>query len=411
MTLAFGIAILVAAIAAKAWEPLAATLSRSESGGVPFAAVLVLCEACKVLACAPLLARHGLLLGLPLQRSLFAFGGPAALLALSNLLFGYAVVRVGPVTYTVVHMAVSIIVTAVLARWLLKTCLAPTQWAAVGLLLLGASMCVATPEEPHAGVIAPTSAVEWRLGLLGTFVAALSLALHLVWFEGASGALPGTALQHLSSFAVWGLVANAAVLVTLEWRWLASWPFALQWAGVRTADLLAALTIAATDLTAVHVAAVHGSNAYSFARVVALLISSALAVLVLGVELGAGVCCGATLVGASTWLYKWAGGGRGRGGGGGSGGSVAPSTPTTRLAAAPTLKASLSPPPTLPNTPVPTRQSYKYLKVPTTDEASVIELCVVGIKARSPKGPEKTGELRFSDLEPRHAEKISVPGT
>lgn len=395
MTL-LGLGVLVAAVAAKAWEPLAAALSRSESAGVPFAAVLVLCEACKVLACSPLLARHGLLLGLPLQRSLCAFGGPAALLALSNLLFGYAVVRVGPVTYTVVHMAVSIIVTAVLARWLLKTCLSLTQWGAVCLLLLGACMCVSTPEEMRNGVFAPTSLSEWRLGLLGTVVAALSLALHLVWFEGASGANRGSPLQHLSSFAVWGLVTNTAVLVTLEWQWLASWPFMLQWAGFRTSDLLAALTIAATDLTAVQVAAVHGSNAYSFARVVALIISSVLAVLVLGVELGASVCCGAAIVCASTWLYK-------RAGGSGAGG-VAPGTPT-HAPSTPTLKASLSPPPTLPSTPVPSRQPYKYLKVPTTDE---IELKVVGIKARSPKG-SKTGELRFSNQ--RLAETIAVPGT
>ena len=368
------LSILVAAVAAKAWEPLAVALSRSESDGVPFAAVLVLCEACKVLACAPLLARHGLLLGLPLQRSLFAFGGPAALLALTNLLFGYAVVRVGPVTYSVVHMAVSIIVTAVLARWLLKTRLAPTQWAAVGLLLLGASMCVAAPEKRHAGV-SVTSAVEWQLGLLGTVVAALSLAMHLVWFEGASGAIQGTALQHLSSFAVWGLVANAAVLVIFEWRWLASQPLMLEW---RTPDLIAALTIAATDLTAVHVAAVHGSNAYSFARVVALIISSVLAVCVLGVKLSVSVCCGAAIVCASTWLYKWAASGGAAG--------VAPSSPTL-LPSTSMLRASLNNSPTLlPSTPIQTRHSYKYLKVPTSDEASVIELCVVGIKACSPKG-------------------------
>lgn len=309
-TMLFGVLIFVAATLAKAWEPLAVSLigySSEHDPKVPFAGVLLLCEAAKlsVLLPATCLQRSTSMLS---WHAAAVLGVPAALLAVCNLCLGYAVPRLSPMLYQALFKAISVIVTAALSRLLLGQAIGRMRAVALVVLLASAHICAESAREhqhqqQQERMATDAFADAWRSGLLAVLCGAVALALSSVWFELVTIERSSSSISaDAAVMAVWGIVLYAALLGFTESRWLRRGRLLRD---ARRADvLIAALSIAAADLTMLQFLATHSSNAYSFSRVLALVLSSAIAVLAIGETLEPAFVVGAAGVCASGWVYR-----------------------------------------------------------------------------------------------------------
>lgn len=332
------VGVFAAATFAKAWEPLGvavAALGVPLSDLPPFAAVLVACEALKLVVAtlAIRLSTAGLnghiyhvsppKLALLLSRSsAYRFGVPAAFLAATNLLLGYAIPRLDPILYQTLFKAINVLATALFST--LRAPLGPTRWCSLVILLVGSYLALGGGDDQGAATAIvgghssdagshgaasahnPTNA-NTSEGLIATVAGALCMAMQGVWFEHESSA--SSAMQQdegiawqTAALAVWGLLVNLAVLL---WNWGAMAGHQLNpWHGFTLATWGAAAGIAAADLTMAAFFKRLGANAYSFSRILAMLLCTALTVAVLGKSLSARFLLGAALVVFSSWLYQ-----------------------------------------------------------------------------------------------------------
>ena len=302
MTMAPPAVVFALATALKAWEPLAVALSQGleARASPPFALLLVMCEAIKlVCASTALLALDCSCLGVwPLLT--FRCGLSATLLALCNHCLGFALHRIDPMLYQVVFKAVSVVGVAGCSRLVLGHRLGRVRYGCLGLLVVGMHLCV---EPPPAEALTGMDAREWGAGLAACIFGSLALAVSTVLFEGATQAAPGQRLQHVAAFALWGLAANAAALSPLHWQLMTTHP-ARALRRVRPCDAVASLSIAAADGTMALFVAVLGANAYSFSRALALLLSGAISVVVVGNILSARFVVGAAAITTSAWAFQ-----------------------------------------------------------------------------------------------------------
>ena len=142
----------------------------------------------------------------------------------------------------------------------------------------------------------------WYAGLVAALCGATSFAAQAVLFEGAAARAPGSTAVHVCAFALYGLLANALALCALHGRWLLRHRgHALH--GATAADVVCALSIAMADVTMTGFFSYFDANAYSFSRVLALVVSGALANAVLGLPLTWTFVLGAAIVVASSFLY------------------------------------------------------------------------------------------------------------
>jgi len=318
------VGIFVLATAAKAWEPLSVALSQQEShdrSSYPFAALLVVCELLKLAVTLPLLlvlpsesdascpaAVRVRLAALVARETVAAFALPAAFLALVNHALGYAVPRLDPMTYQVVFKATSVVAVAVLSRLLIPhRTLDGLRWGALALLLAGAALC-----GDESSLSKTADSREWLRGLLAALCGALSFAVQAVMFDGAAERVPGGPLLHTTAVSLYGLTVNALLLAMLQPSWVrlaaasayeSGQPARLLLSGMRASDALTALSIGAADLTMALFFSLLGANAYSFSRVLALVLSSGLAERALGLALSRRFVLGASVVAVSGWVY------------------------------------------------------------------------------------------------------------
>jgi hypothetical protein len=152
----------------------------------------------------------------------------------------------------------------------------------------------------------------WWQGIAAVLCNALLFAIQGVCFEGAAEKAPGGPLLHASAVALYGLGVNAVLLVAMHPQWLlesalaaylASRPHLALLRGIETTDVVSALSIAAADLTMALFFSLLGANAYSFSRVLALVVSALIAQLGLGLELSFEFICGAVVVSLSGLVY------------------------------------------------------------------------------------------------------------
>lgn len=330
------VSIFLLATLSKSWEPLSVALSQkdyTQPSLYPFAELLVVCEIIKLAVVLPplLLLRTydtgksvgSALLVLVARETIAAFAAPAFFLALVNQALGYAVPRIDPMTYQV-FKALSVVAVAVLTKVLMPhRVLGGLRWGALAMLLVGAALC--SDESSISSVGATTThRREWFRGLAAALCGALSFAMQAVWFDNAAERMPGGPLQHMAAMALYGLVVNSVLLVVLHTRWVfvslltalhERSPLQLLIFGMSGADAVAAAAIAAADLTMGIFFSVLGANAYSFSRVLALVLSAALADVVLGLSPSPRFVLGASAVATSGWVYhehervaRWCGG-------------------------------------------------------------------------------------------------------
>ena len=331
------VSIFLLATFSKWWEPLSVALSQKDYNQpslYPFAELLVVCEIIKLAVVLPplLLLRTydtGKSVGSALsvlvaRETIAAFAAPAFFLALVNQALGYAVPRIDPMTYQVVFMALSVVAVAVLTKVLMPhRVLGGLRWGALAMLLVGAALCSDESSISSVGTTT-THRREWFRGLAAALCGALSFAMQAVWFDNAAERMPGGPLQHMAAMALYGLVVNSVLLVVLHTRWVfvslltalhERSPLQLLIFGMSGADAVAAAAIAAADLTMGIFFSVLGANAYSFSRVLALVLSAALADVVLGLSPSPRFVLGASAVATSGWVYhehervaRWCGG-------------------------------------------------------------------------------------------------------
>ena len=291
--LAWSIGIFIIATFTKAWEPLSVALSQQRVPPFPFSALLVLCETSKLIATMPIIWHGG---GCVAVASLFSresaamLAPPAALLAVCNFGLGYAVPRLDPMSYQVVFKAVSVCATALFSRLLLRRTLGWIRYAALAFLIVGAHLCSESPSHQSLRI----TSYEWRAGLGALLCGACALALSTVWFERVVMEQSDSAVHHTTAMALWGLAFNVIVLCTVG---VSDAP------QLSHADIFAAFSIAAADLSMSGFLALHGSNAYSYSRVLALLVSTAIAVISFDHTLTPLFGIGAFVVVASGWVY------------------------------------------------------------------------------------------------------------
>ncbi|KAL1523428.1 hypothetical protein AB1Y20_018368 [Prymnesium parvum] len=323
------VVVFAAATLAKAWEPLSVAYAAPDQG-TSFTCLLILCEALKLIGTLPVLAAlaHAHEVRWVLSRESFVgFGVPAAFLALTNHMLGFAVPRLDALLYQVLFKSLSIILTALLSMLVLRQRLHPVQWGAIALLLLGSLLCEGGGEPPPSH---PVRVASHRMGLAAVVVGACSFALQAVWFERAVAAAAAShepaetppppartraclsaaqrhqamhTVRQAAAFAWWGLLVNSLAHVAID---------APQWVERRRAAFplptprgwVAALSIAAADVSMAVFLALLGSNAYSFSRVLALLVSSVIAATLLQQMLTLTFASGATLVAVSGWVYR-----------------------------------------------------------------------------------------------------------
>ncbi|KAL3920565.1 MAG: hypothetical protein SGPRY_005206 [Prymnesium sp.] len=323
-------AVFALATLAKAWEPLSVAYAAPEQG-VSFAALLILCEAIKLLLTIPLLIvlTRGLHMGqLCSKESVAWFGVPAAFLAITNHSLGFAIPRLDGLLYQVLFKSLSIVTTALLTTFFMQQKLKRVQWGAIMLLLLGSFVCEAE------GVISPSESTVSRsasrlAGLLAVLVGAVCFALQAVYFERAAGISEKPESHHFEAPAqAWYLLGSKSAdlkathtirqIVALAWWGLCV--NSLIYAGIEGPSLLlhararmhfptirgwiVACSIAAADVSMAVFLTVLGSNAYSFSRVLALLVSSVIAAFFLQQPLTPIFACGASLVALSAWVYR-----------------------------------------------------------------------------------------------------------
>ena len=251
--LAWSIGIFIIATFTKAWEPLSVALSQQRVPPFPFSALLVLCETSKLIATMPIIWHGG---GCVAVASLFSresaamLAPPAALLAVCNFGLGYAVPRLDPMSYQVVFKAVSVCATALFSRLLLRRTLGWIRYAALAFLIVGAHLCSESPSHQSLRI----TSYEWRAGLGALLCGACALALSTVWFERVVMEQSDSAVHHTTAMALWGLAFNVIVLCTVG---VSDAP------QLSHADIFAAFSIAAADLSMSGFLALHGSNAYS----------------------------------------------------------------------------------------------------------------------------------------------------
>ena len=143
-------AVYIAATLTKAWEPLSVAIAahgRQLSTLPPFAAVLVVCEAIKLAAgVAALRSRPPRLCTQLLSRASFRrFGVPAAFLALTNHVLGFAVPRLDPILYQTLFKGVNVMATALLTS--LWRPLGTARWSALATLLVGCFLALPDPSS------------------------------------------------------------------------------------------------------------------------------------------------------------------------------------------------------------------------------------------------------------------------
>ena len=282
--------VFAAATLAKAWEPLSVAYAAPDQG-VSFACLLVLCEGIKLFITLPpliALAERQHVRWLLSKNSVFGFGVPAVFLAFTNHMLGFAIPRLDPLLYQILLKSLSVVVTALLTRVMLGQRLRAVQQAAIVMLLAGSCLCESA-SQPPAGVAASLSQdVARRAALVAVACGATSFAIQAVWFEGAAASQrdavalaallprrssclsPGArqlvvdSARQAAAFALWGLLVNIAALLLLEGSRLfpsgggcALLPTRRGW--------VAALSIAAADVSMAVFFARLGSNAYSYA--------------------------------------------------------------------------------------------------------------------------------------------------
>ena len=284
---AWGVLIFVAATLTKAWEPLAVAYAHGPGrGGYPFLfpTALVLCEALKLAVCelAQALKSPSARPSLLTRSSALDFGVPAAFLAVTNHALGAAVPLLDPILYQVVFKVLSVLTTGILARVWLRAPLTRAQWLALIMLLVGFFMALPAHDDGPDGAARPKSARRTATGLIITAVGALCFAIQAVWFERSSSAgARQPVLQQTACFAAWGLVANLALLLpTSAAASVEAGGNPLHGFTVRACGAVAA--IAAADLAMAPFFRALGANAYSFSRVLAMLVSTLMAVALLG---------------------------------------------------------------------------------------------------------------------------------
>ena len=309
----------VAATVSKAWEPLSLAISQHNEHSYPFLATMVLCEMAKLAATIVALLTFTRERWMPLllaRSTVSAFAIPAVGLAFCNQGFAYSMRRLGPMTYQVIYKAASISATACVAKILLPhRQLGALQWCTLVMLVAGATLCSHSPAEiakPGDVLAAPTLEHGWWQGIAAVLCNALLFAIQGVCFEGAAEKAPGGPLLHASAVALYGLGVNAVLLVAMHPQWLlesawaaylASRPHLALLRGIETTDVVSALSIAAADLTMALFFSLLGANAYSFSRVLALVVSALIAQLGLGLELSFEFICGAVVVSLSGLVY------------------------------------------------------------------------------------------------------------
>ena len=143
-------------IASKAYEPLSVAIAaRSPLPRPPFALILVVCEAIKLSASLfvyyfyspPPLAKAPRKPRLLSRATIISYGIPALLLAITNLLLGFAVPRLNPIAYQTLSKGIIVLVTAILSACCRQP-LSLAQWTSLILLLLGCAL--ALPDAHHA---------------------------------------------------------------------------------------------------------------------------------------------------------------------------------------------------------------------------------------------------------------------
>ena len=110
-----------AATLAKAWEPLSVAYAAQDQG-CSFAYLLVLCEGLKLsVTLTPLVfvANHEHTIWLFSKDSARGFGVPAAFLALTNHMLGFAIPRLDALLYQILFKSLSVVLTALLSRYML----------------------------------------------------------------------------------------------------------------------------------------------------------------------------------------------------------------------------------------------------------------------------------------------------
>ena len=304
----------------KAWEPVSIAIAAREgpqSAQPPFAAVLVACEALKLLASLIAARLSGARKRGPLlsRSSACSFGVPAFFLAVTNIILGFAVPRLNPILYQVLFKGINLLATAGLGACRRPITLA--QWGSLLLLLFGLGLTLPDADRaddallPRDAVALPASSVE---GIVATVIGAVSMAIQSVWFEHQVAPTPATAATPdrsdgaptaqavppqllatdgvawpTAALAVWGLQVNVLFLFALDASWVLEHSGAV-WHGFSTATWGAAVAIALADLTMAVFTKHLGANAYLFSRMIAMVVCAVCKVLI-GLSNDLADCC------------------------------------------------------------------------------------------------------------------------
>ena len=295
-----GIVIFIVATLAKSFEPLSVALA---ARGQPllnlplFSAVLVVAEASKLAAASLTVCLTGECSMLTFEcalltiDSLYRFGPPALFLTLANQGLGYAIPRLDPMLYQTLFKGVNVMATALLSSY--RRPLGWIRWISLLLLLLGCLLAVPQAESYTSST---------SEGLLVTIAGALCMAMQAVWLESDVREGESAAWQ-TTSLAFWGLMANVLLLGLSSSSWLASHQYN-PFDGFEMLTWVAGLTIGFTDLTMVIFYRHLGSNAYSFSRVFAMILCTAMTVAILHRPLTGQFVAGTSIVFCSAWLYQ-----------------------------------------------------------------------------------------------------------
>ena len=136
------------------------------------------------------------------RSSAYRFGVPAAFLAATNLLLGYAIPRLDPILYQTLFKAINVLATALFST--LRAPLGPTRWCSLVTLLVGSYLALGGGDDQgaataivgghssdagsHGAASAHNPTRKHPEGLIATVAGALCMAMQGVWFEHESSA-------------------------------------------------------------------------------------------------------------------------------------------------------------------------------------------------------------------------------
>jgi drug/metabolite transporter (DMT)-like permease len=282
------ILIFILALSTKAWEPLSVVLSQKNAQATPFPIILMICDLLKLIFTFPIIIYKNTFTTKMIcsYESIYSFLPVSILLNICNLSLGYAIPRLDPMLYQIIFKAVSIYATVILSKLLLKYNIGCLRYISLIFLIIGAYICT---ESPSQTVNIPN---QWYMGIFGLFCGAFSLSLSTVLFECASENQNDRIFENTGIIAIWSFCFNTCLCI-INWKYIAPNYY----------DMIAAFSIGITDIIMTIFLTIHGSNAYSYARVMALLLSTFIACMFFKHKLTILFIIGACVILMSGWVY------------------------------------------------------------------------------------------------------------